>query len=163
MLTATLALIAMAGCAPYRLGSTLPPDWNSIHVKTFENGTGKPKLEFDTTNAAIQEFQKDGTVTVAGAADADLILEARLTRYSLIPLRYESDRPTTAREYRMRLVADVVLKRAATQKVLMTYPGLLGETTFQVTGDLQSDEQNALPLAAKDLAHHIVQSVVEYW
>jgi hypothetical protein len=63
----------------------------------------------------------------------------------------------------MRLVADVVLKRAATQKVLMTYPGLLGETTFQVTGDLQSDEQNALPLAAKDLAHHIVQSVVEYW
>ena len=51
----------------------------------------------------------------------------------------------------------------APQKVVEKLSGLTGQTTFAVTVDLLSDEKTALPAAAKDLAHHIVEGVVEYW
>ncbi len=38
-----------------------------------------------------------------------------------------------------------------------------GDATFEMFGDLSSAKREALPDAAKDLAHKIVESVVEYW
>ena len=157
-----LSSAAACGCA-YRVGSSLSSRGKSICVDNFVNKTTKPQIEFETTSATLREFQRDGTLSVAAAGDADLIMETQLTHYGLEPLRYERNRPTTAREYRLTLTADVVVKAAATQKVVEKLSGLTGQTTFAVTVDLLSDEKTALPAAAKDLAHHIVEGVVEYW
>ncbi len=152
------------GCSwmGYNVGSTLPPGIRSVFVPVFANQTGEPQLEFETTNAAIQEFQKDGTLRVAGKDQADAILEVKITRYDLAPVRYREDQRTTAREYRLTLTADMSFRKLANSEVLMTKT-VTGEATFAVIGDLPTAQRNALPAAAKNLAHYLVRNVVEYW
>lgn len=151
-----------AGCAGYRLGSTLPPSITSVSVPTFVNKTSEPQLESDATAAVIREFQNEGTLMVLGADEADTELLVVLTSFRLEPLRYEKDESKTAQEYRMRILATLTFKDIKTGQVLMDR-SVEGKTTFPFAGDLGSSKQAALPRAAADLAHNIVETVVEFW
>ena len=157
-----IGVLAAAGCV-YQLGSSLPPNLQTIYLPMFVNKCGEPQVENDTTRAAIQEFQKDGTLRVVpSAAEADLVLEVTLNRYKLTPLRYERDQSRTTREYRLRIGADVVVRKTKPAGIL-TRASVEGETTFLVAGDLTNSKRTALPAAALDLAHRIVETVTEAW
>jgi hypothetical protein len=158
-----LACALLPGCAGYRLGSMLPPDIKLVHVPTFINKTSEPQLEIATTRFALQEFQKDGSLKLSSAEEADAILEVKLTDYKLAPLQYDSNRPTAALEYRITLYASIVLTRKRDGKVIAENPRCFGEGAFPVVGDLSSSKLTGLPIAAKDLAHDIVQKVTEVW
>jgi len=160
---AAVALLMIAwGCIGYRLGSTLPKGLNSIHVPTFVNKCEEPQAENDCTKATIQEFQKDGTLSISGADQADLNLDVTLVKYTLEPLRYERDDPKTTREYRLTLTADLVLTQTKTGKILVKRT-VEGQSTFYPGSDLTSAKRTALPKAAADLAQKVVESVVEAW
>jgi len=150
------------GCAGYRLGSTLPPGIDTIHIPSFVNETEEPLLDVETTRAAIQDFQQDGTLKVSNQEQADAQLDVRLTRFVLEPLRYDNDEVRTAREYRMRITADITFQRLSDGAIL-TQRSVQGEATFDFEGDIASSKQSVLPVAAEDLAHEIVESVVELW
>ena len=62
----------------------------------------------------------------------------------------------------MRIKADILLTRRVSGEV-MTKRRVAGETFFDFTGDMGTSKRTALPLATADLAHDIVESVVEYW
>ncbi|MBN1558455.1 MAG: hypothetical protein JW951_09965 [Lentisphaerae bacterium] len=151
-----------SGCVGYQLGSTLPPGIQSVYIATFVNETGEPRVEIEATRAAIQEFQKDGTLRVTGKNAADTLLTVTLVEYELQPLRYEEARRRTTEEYRLLLTADIVFERAATGEVLVSRR-VRGETDFQFGGDLSSAKRANLPAASRDLAHDIVEAVTEYW
>jgi hypothetical protein len=155
-------LLAVSGCVGYQLGSTLPPGVNSVYVPTFLNETGEPFVEVEATRAAIQEFQKDGTLRVREREAADGILNVTMLKFQLEPLRFERDRNKTTDEYRLTLTAQVSFERAKDGEVIMTRV-VKGEADFEPAGDLSSAKRAALPVAARDLAHSIVESVVEYW
>ena len=155
-------LAVAAGCAGYRLGSTLPPGVSSVFVPVVINDTGEPGLETTATSAAIEEIQLDGSLKVAAKEKADSILEIRLKRYTLSPLRYSKDQTTTAIEYRLTLIANVILRSASTGQIIYS-DTVSGYTTFDALTDLPSARRDALPAAAKDLAHRVVRSVTEYW
>jgi hypothetical protein len=159
---AALVCLSFASCAGYRLGSALPPGLEAIHVPVFENKTGEPQLESVTTSVTIQEFHRDGTLKVADAASADVRLEVVLTDFRLEPLRYERDDTRRTREYRLHIKANLVLKERKTDGVLLQKQ-VQGDSTFIPEGDLTAAKRDALPDAASDLAHDIVESVVEYW
>ena len=153
--------LVVAGCV-YQLGSSLPPGIKSVHVPTFVNTSGEPLLESEATQATIQEFQKDGTLSVAGPGNADTILVVKLENFSVDPIRYERDSAKAGREFRMRITASLELQRRQKQDVLMKRT-VLGEATFFLTGDMLASKRATLPLAARDLAHSIVECVVEFW
>ncbi len=155
--------VAFTGCAGYKLGSNLPPGIRSVAVPVFVNETGEPGLETLTTSATIQEFQKDGSLKVADRSGADTVVEVTLRKYTLTPLRYRSDRATTAREYRLTLVADVTWMRLPGQEVLARTSKVEGYKDFEALVDLPSARRDALPDAAADLAHRIVRTIVEHW
>lgn len=155
-------LATLPGCAGYRLGSNLPPGIRSIAVPVFVNGTQQPTLETVTTGATIQEFQKDGSLKVLPRDQADSILDVRLTRYTLTPLRYRRDQNTTAQEYRLTLAAEVTFRQSTGDRVL-SKTTVEGYTDFEALADLPSAQLAALPKAAEDLAHRIVKLVVECW
>ena len=160
----TVAILALlSGCAGYRLGSMLPPDIKTIYVPTFINKTTEPQLELDTTRYALQEFRKDGSLKLADTNAADAVLQVKLTDYRIIPLQYSNSRMTAATEYRITLYASIVLTRKHDGKVIVEHPRCYGEGTFPVIGDLSSSKRTGLPIAAKDLAHDIVQKVTEVW
>lgn len=150
-----------AGCG-YRLGTMLPPDIKSIHVPTFVNRCNEPLVETETTSAAIREFQKDGTLKVVDAAKADTRLDVSVTGYTLEALRQAKDRALTTKEYRLKLTVEMVFKRRSTGEELLRKK-VEGDTTFTPAGDMTSSKREALPKAAKNLAHNIVEAVVEYW
>ena len=159
---ASLLATLLAGCAGYRIGATLPPGVRSVHVPTFLNQCGEPGVEAETTRATIQEFQRDGNLWIVPAERADAVLRVTVVEYKLEPLRYSKDGSRTPTEYRLRIVADLVLQATRTSKTLFK-KRVIGESTFPFAGDLTSARINSLPTSAKDLAHEIVGSVVEYW
>ena len=159
---AVLILALFGGCVGYRLGTMLPPGIETVHVPTFVNESGEPELEGRTTSETVREFQRDGTLRIAGADEADAVLRVTLAGYKLEPLRYRRDRAKTAREYRLTLTADLAIEKTASGKVILE-KRVRGESTFEFDGDLSSAKRTALPNAARDLAHDIVESVVEYW
>jgi len=79
IIAAGLACVVFAaGCVGYRLGTTLAPGIKTISVSTFVNQCGEPQIENDATSAAKKEFQKDGSLKLSSAEEADAILELRL-------------------------------------------------------------------------------------
>jgi hypothetical protein len=153
---------ALTGCTGYRLGSALPPDVKTVNVPTFVNNTDEPLLETATTKATLRELQTDGSLRVRGPAEADTVLEVTLVEFKLEPLRYERDQLKKTREYRARVTADIVFRRARKDEILLK-KRVQGDATFEPAGDLSLAKREALPLVAADLAHDIVESVVEYW
>jgi len=155
--------VLLAGCAGYRLGTTLPAEIKTIYVPTFLNKTDEPEVENVTTRAARQEFQNDGTLRIVDAAErADLVLDTTLTAFTLEPVRYSRTDDQATQEYRLTLTAQIVAHRRKTGTTLVQRT-VQGETTFVFNGDLASAKLTALPNAAADLAHKIVAGVTESW
>lgn len=160
----TVLLAVGCGCSAlgYRLGSSLPPGVESVYVPVVENVTSEPLLEQSATQALIGEIQREGTLRVAEAARADVILYVTLREFSLEPLRFDRDTATGTREYRLMVKADWLLVNEKTGETVVSRSGK-GETDFVLTGDLSSEKRDAIPRAMTDLAHHVVMSIVEFW
>lgn len=156
-------LLITGGCTGYKLGNTLPPGVTSITIPVFINDTKEPGLETTVTAATIQEFQKDGSMKVVQKSQANSLLEVRIKKSTLEPLRYRRDQAVTANEYRLTLTADVIVKKLPSNEIMVNATGVIGFTTFQVLADLPSARRAALPKAASDLGQRIVKSVTEYW
>lgn len=155
-------ILFAGGCVGYTLGSSLPKGINSIYIPTFVNNCEKPQVEIDATRAALEEFQKDGTLEITSGEYAKSVLEVTLLKYSLEPLRFSPDQNKTATEYRQTITASIVFKRQRTNEILSKRT-VTGESTFIVTADLPTEERKALPATCRSLAHYIVSAVVEYW
>lgn len=163
-LAVVLFLILIGGsCVGYRVGSMLPDKYQSVAVPTFVNETGEPMLENETTSAAISEIQMDGSLVVADIKQADTILRVKLTGFELRPISYSNQRSRLAREYRMQISASLELSDRETGEVIVESPAVRGFADFIVSGDLSSSKQTAIPNASRDLAHKIVERIVEVW
>lgn len=158
---AVAALCAVVTGCGYTL-TMLPPGIESVHVPAVENRCGRPGMEAQASRALIRELQRDGSLKVVSADRADSILKVTLVEYKLEPLRYDRDNTKTTTEYRLKIRADLEFKRVKTNEILRRRT-VEGESTFEPVGDLPSAERAALPEATRDLAHDIVETVVEYW
>lgn len=166
LVAATLALVtaaALTGCAGYRLGSMLPPDIRTVYVPTFVNETDEPLLEVVTTRETLREIQLDGSLKIADADRADTVLTVKLKSMTLLPIDFDEDRRAQADEYRVVIEASLALTHALTGEVIAQSGSVSGREEFEVTGDLTTSKDAALPEAARDLAHSIVEAVVEAW
>ena len=163
LLLSTALAGSLAGCAGYRVGSLLPPEIQTVAVPTFENRTTEPLLENVVTDAVIRELQTEGTLRIVPEAQADCVLRGTITDYQLVPLRYSRSDRAVPSEYRAVITAAFVLENARTGTEITARPMLYGEYDFPIGGDLITSETRAKPEAALDLAHDIVEGVVEAW
>ena len=158
------AALSITGCAGYQLGSMLPSDVQSVYVPTFVNETEEPLLEFETTQAVIEALQTDGSLKVVSSEEeADAVLLVDITGYKLDPVSFDRARRSLGREYRLQLTSRILMLRTDNREILARHPIIKGESTFPFTGDLTSSKLSGLPIAADDLAHDIVEQVVETW
>lgn len=166
-LTSTLATLAAtglltAGCTHYFIGTTLPANLRTIAVPTFANRAAEPEVEATVTRATLQEFQRDGTLSLTTAESADIVLAGSVVSYSLEPVRYSRDNPLATAEYRLVLRSEITATERTTGKTI--YNGVVeGDTLFRATGDLTTAKRTALTPAARDLAHEIVNAVISAW
>lgn len=151
-------LCGLCGCG-YRVGSLLPKDIKTVAVPMFENKTPEPELEVMVTNGIIQEFITDGSLQVVEEENADTILLGEIIDYRREPIRYTKEEIT--REYRLVIAVRLVFKDQRHNEVIWENPRVEGETTFFVGTSLPESERANLPNAIKDLAHDVVEKVVE--
>ena len=161
-LSLSVSLLLFAGCAGYRVGSTLPESIQTVSL-LVKNQTDEPSIEVAVMKALRAELQMDGRLEVVSPGESDTVLKLTLTQYHLNPIAYDRREGTLAREYRAVISGSLVFYDANTDEVIVESPGLLGETEFEYAADLTSAKLGALPEAAADLARKAVSISVMAW
>ncbi|MEO6971198.1 MAG: LptE family protein [Chthoniobacterales bacterium] len=165
-LGAALILLSLGGCAGYHIGPVQPYYLRSVHsiaVPTFGNKTLAPRIAVLVTDSVIKQFQQDGTYRIAGDDKADAILKGEITRITRAPARSLRGNVLATTEFNLALRVRYSLVERTTGKVLATPVEVIGTTSFFVGPDITSDERQALPLAAEELATRLVSQLSEGW
>ena len=171
---ATVFFLALSGCLGYHVGPVKPyylRDVHSIAVPTFKNRTLVPRIEVLVTDTVIKQLQQDGTFQIAGGDKADATLTGEVSRIARTPARSVSGNVLATSEFALTLTVRYSLTGKNGEQ-LMASNEAIGTTSFFVTGggtadvtsgDVTSDERQALPLATEDLATRLVSQISEGW
>ena len=160
-----LVAVALGGCAGYRLGDVKPnylKEIRTIAIPTFRNGTFIPRIEMLVTNTVIKQFQQDGTFVIVNEDKADAVLRATVTAVSRAPARGVSGNVLATTEFNLGLAVSYTLV-AKDGRSLVGPAAVGGVTSFFVGSDVTTEERQALPLAAEDLAVRLVSQLSEGW
>jgi hypothetical protein len=175
-LLATLFCFALGGCLGYRIGPVKPYYLRDVHtlaVPTFKNRTLVPRIEVLVTDTVIKQVQQDGTYQITNGDKADATLAGEISRISRAPARSQRGNVLLTTEFSLVLVVKYWLT-GRDGKQLVPPSDAIGTTTFFVdstatsvqqntSGDVTSDERQALPLATEDLAGRLVTQISEGW
>lgn len=170
----TAITFMVAGCG-YTTRSLLPSNIKAIRVENFKNSINvaaeqsnirmyrgyRPGMEVDLTTGIINKFLSDGTLKIASAQNADLILTGELVDFSRGALRYDAN--DNVEEYRIKLIINMEVRYAKTGELMWSERGFAGETTYMTTGSLAISESAAINDAIEDLARRVVERTVEVW
>lgn len=172
---ATVFCLALSGCLGYHVGPVKPyylRDVHSIAVPTFKNRTLVPRIEVLVTDTVIKQFQQDGTFQIASGDKADATLVGEIDRIVRAPARSASANVLLTTEFALTLTVKYSLTGKNGQQ-LAAASEASGTTSFFVTGgggasdvttgDVTTDERQALPLATEDLATRLVSQISEGW
>jgi hypothetical protein len=157
--------LLLTGCLGYHVGPVKPNvlrDVHSIAVPTFENKTLLPRIEVLITDSVIKQLQQDGTYRIANENNADAILKAEITDISRAPARSVRGNVLATTEFNLTMHVKYKLETSS-GTVLMPSAEVVGTTSFFVGTDVTTDERQALPLAAEELATHLVTQLSEGW
>jgi hypothetical protein len=165
LLASSLAVFLLSGCAGYHLGSVKPhylSDVHSIAVPTFKNNTLVPRVEVLVTDTVIKELQADGTFRIAsGNENADATLKAEVVRVGRSPARSVRGNVLATVEFNLATVVRYSLVGRNNQP--LGSGEVVGSTSFFVSSDVTTDERQALPLAAEQVAKSLVSQIAEGW
>jgi outer membrane lipopolysaccharide assembly protein LptE/RlpB len=154
----------LAGCLGYTLGPATPSHLRQVHsiaVPTFGNTTLVPRIEVLVTGTVIKQFQQDGTFRITNEDQADAILKADIASVARSPARSVRGNVLATTEFNLFMTVNYKLV-GRDGKVLS--PGAVsGSTSFFVGTDVSTDERQAMPLAAEELARHLVSQLSEGW
>ena len=152
------------GCGGYQLGPATPGYLRNVHaiaVQTFTNNTLEPRLEVLVTNTAIKQFQQDGTFRIVNADAADATLKAEVIGIGRSPARSVRGNVLSTTEFNLNLTVKYTLMGSDGKQ--LTAGAVSGSTSFFVGSDVNTDQRQALPLAAEELARHLVSQLSEGW
>jgi hypothetical protein len=136
---------------------------HTIAVPTFGNKTLLPRIAVLVTDSVIKQFQQDGTYRIVGDDEADAILKADITKITRAPARSVRGNVLATTEFSLTMRVRYSLVERSSGKVLTTPTEVIGTTSFFVGPDIISDERQALPLAAEQLATQLVSQLSEGW
>jgi Lipopolysaccharide-assembly len=159
-----LVAILLQGCAGYKLGPAKPNYLRNVHaiaVPTFTNNTLEPRVEVLITNTAIKQFQQDGTFRIANPDAADATLKAEIVGVGRSPARSVRGNVLATTEFNLTVTVKFTLQ--ARDGSTLTSGAVSGATSFFVGNDVNTDQRQALPLAAEELARRLVSQLSEGW
>ncbi len=165
MIARTFLLVAcaalLAGC--YTLGDARPRSMEGIttlSVPVSRNETLEPNVEALLADTIVKQIQTDGTYSIALGREADAEVSTTLTSVSRQPARSIRGNVLATSEYLLfTTVRFEVIENAGGRNLLSGQ--VTGQTSFFVTGDLQTDEAQALSLAFSDAAVKLTSRLSE--
>jgi hypothetical protein len=162
ILALALLTVVFAGCASYKLGPTNgdAAGDKSVQIVPFQNQTLEPHLTDAVTTELRDRLQRDATYKLSTHGDADIVVSGVITSYGRNAMSFQPGDTFTARDYKLALTAQVTARNRSTGAVIFEKP-IKGFTTMRTCADLVSDERQALPLLAADLAKNIISQLAD--
>ena len=160
-----LLAFLLGGCAGYQLGPATPGYLRQVHtiaIPTFANNTLVPRIEALVTGTVIKQFQQDGTFRIVNADVADATLKGEIVGVNRSPTRSVRGNVLSTTEFNLNVTVKYTLF-GRDGKTLGSPGAVGGGTSFFVGSDVATDERQALPLAAEELARHLVSQLSEGW
>lgn len=162
-------LLALGGCG-YHLGEIKPTPMRrvtTIAVNTFTNKTLLPRVEAQTADAVVKQFQQDGTYRIESADRADAIVEGSIESVQRQPMRVFASNVLQTSEFELTLIVKYRVIDRLTGAVLMEGRAV-GVTPFftetdRVNSDLVTNQNMNYPIAAQRMAEKLVSKVAEGW
>lgn len=153
-----IAALIVSGCTYSFRGQTAGAI-KAIAIPTFENESTEFGIAERVTEVLIRGFQRDGTLRVTTADQADAILRGRILRVEDMPYTAQADR--TVEEYRFAMSCAIELVNGQTEEVLwtQTYPAW---AVYQYTGALEHRDR-AIEEAVGKLQQDILNRIVGNW
>jgi hypothetical protein len=162
--TFLLALL-LSGCAGYHVGPATPAYLRQIHsiaVPTFRNLTLIPRVDVLVTGTVIKQFQQDGTFRIGTEDNADATLKGEIVAVGRSPARSLRGNVLATTEFNLAVRVRYTLV-GRDGKTIAGPGSAAGATSFFVGEDVATDERQALPLAAEQLAINLVSQLSEGW
>lgn len=159
-----LVCLLLVGCG-YHLGEVRPTVMRatrSMAIPTFKNNTLEFRIETLVTDTTIKAFQMDGTYRIVGGEIADTILECTITRAERRSVRSVLDDVLATKEFELDLEISYIARDRVTG-VILQEGKVVGRTSFFSSPDLQTDERQAVPIAAERAAQELVGRLTEGW
>lgn len=164
-IAAAAVVLTLSGCAGYHIGEVKPSSLKDIHsiaVLNFKNNTMYPRIEALVTNTVIKQLQQDGTFRITTPEKADAVLDGVVAGIGRGPARSVRGNVLATTEFNLGLTVGYTLRKK--DGTVVAGPGALtGGTSFFVGSDVTTDERQALPLAAEDLAVRLASQLSEGW
>lgn len=165
----SLLLIALAGCAGYRVGtrSLHAPDVSTVYVPMIESDSYRRDLGERLTEAVVKEIELTTPYKVVGTPDADSILSAHLvsdTRRTLEETAFDDPRV-----YETNVRAEVTWLNRRRQPIcppqtVALPPELVGiDQTATLIPEVGQSVVTAQQQAIQRLAQQIVATMEEPW
>ena len=162
-------LLSLGGCG-YHLGEIKPTTMRrvtTIAIPTFRNKTLLPRVEAQTADAVVKQFQQDGTYRIDSSDQADAILEGTIESVARQPMRVFASNVLQTSEFELTLTVKYRIVDRTTGAVLME-GSALGVTPFfteadNVNSDITTSQNMNYPIAAQRMAEHLVSRVAEGW
>ena len=164
LIVAALVCLGLSGCLGYHIGPAKPNYLHDIHtiaIPTFENKTLSPRVEVLVTSTVIKQFQQDGTFRIGNGDSADATLKGEITGITRSPARSVLGNVLATTEF--NLAMQVKYQLTDPKGKLLKDGEVTGNTSFFVGTDVTTDERQALPLAAVELANQLVTQLSEGW
>ena len=164
-LSTFLVALLLSGCAGYHLGPAKPAYLREIHsiaVPVFRNATLVPRIEVLVTGTVIKQFQQDGTFRIANEGNADATLKGEIVAVGRSPARSVRGNVLATTEFNLSVRVRYTLV-GRDGKTIAGPSEAAGWTSFFVGSDVSTDERQALPLAAEQLAVQLVSQLSEGW
>lgn len=165
-----LSVVLSTGGCGYHVGEIKPTPMrriNTIAVNTFQNETLLPRVEVQTANAVVKQFQQDGTYRIESADRADAILYGRIASVTRQPMRVFANNVLQTSEFQLVLTVKYRVVDRITGAVLQEGTAT-GTTPFftesdRVNSDLVTNQNMNYPTAAQRMAESLVSRVAEGW
>lgn len=162
-------ILLLSGCG-YHVGEIKPTPMrriNTIAVNTFKNETLLPRIEVQTADAVVKQFQQDGTYRIESADRADAVLQGVIQSVDRQPMRVFANNVLQTSEFQLILVVQYRILDRVTGAVLQEGTAR-GTTPFftesdLVNSDLVANQNINYPIAAQRMAENLVSRVAEGW
>lgn len=161
--------LSLVGCG-YNLGEIKPTPMrrvNTLAVNVFKNQTLIPRLEAQTADAVVKQFQQDGTYRIESADQADAIVEGTIASVERQPMRVFASNVLQTSEFELTLIVKYRVIDRTTGAILMQGTAV-GVTPFfteadRVNSDIVTSQNMNYPIAAQRMAEKLVSKVSEGW
>lgn len=177
---AVVVCSSLSGCFGYHIGPVKPyylQDVHTIAVPTFKNETLIPRIEVLVTGTVVKQFQQDGTFQIGNQENADAVLKGEITRISRSPARSVRGNVLATAEFNLNMHVKYRLvgrdgkmlgrpREASGTTSFFVGSGGINEDNAKLStilADVTTDERQALPLAAEELATRLVSELSEGW